>query len=170
MVNNTNSFANVPTSKTNVYLLGSSQMQVDKVALYLGRSYANDEDWFCMGKIIINGKEVFKCDKSSYAPELLEDDYITSLAIDYAFSRRAEQLIHEYHEMEKAIKKLSLIDSIFRKKEVAELRKKFDKLQTEYVKVKTLRENEALLKLVREHKTSPAVGSGGKRPPQPGEE
>ena len=163
------SFANIPTSKTNVYLLGSTQMQIDKVALYLGRSYRNDEDWFCMGKIIIDDKEVFKCERSSYAPDLIEDDYITSLALNYAFSRKADQLVQEFYEIEKEIKKISLIDSLFRKKEVASLRKKFDKIQAEYASIKTLRANEALLKLVSEHKTNPTEPSGGSKPPQPGE-
>ena len=165
----TNSFSNIPTSKTNVYVLGKTQMQIDKVALYLGRSYANDEDWFCMGKIFINDVEVFKCDKSSYAPELLPDDYVVSRALEYAFSRNAEQIIREYREAEVALKKLSPLSSIFKRKEVVELKKSFEKLEKEYKKIKAIRDNEPLFKLVRENGVSPSNANGSKAPSQPGE-
>ena len=42
-------------------------------------------------------------------------------------------------------------------------------IQAEYASIKTLRANEALLKLVSEHKTNPTELSGGSKPPQPGE-
>ena len=118
---------------------------------------------------MINDYEVFKCDKSSYGPELFEDDKVVLQAYEYAFSRRSEQLIQEYLEMEKSVKKVSVLDSIFRKKEVSELKKKFAKLQVEYLKIKSLRDNSALLKFVAEHKATPTVPSGGNVPPQPGE-